>query len=700
VKKNKSMTALLGLALLTQLTLSAWAQKNPKDQFDFPPLNPLKIPPVKQVTLKNGIRLFLIEDNRFPTIDMAGVLAGGSAFEPADKAGLASLTGTVLRTGGTRNMTGDELDRELESMAASIETGFGDTSGSIAVSMLKENADRVLSLLADILEKPVFSQDKLDLAKIEARTAISRRNDDIGQIADREFSKVIFGPASPYARQAEYATIDAVGRADLVAFYRRFVHPDNLWLAVWGDFETGRMAKKIEASLGGWRRSGVRIPPPPPVDYEFKKTVNYIEKTDASQSNIIIGHIGGLLNNPDHPAIAIMNQILSWDRLFKIIRTNEGLAYDAHAEYNAGFRVPGLFRAVIQTKSGSTFRGIQLILQEIQRITRDPVSDEEIQRAKDLYMNSHVFQFDSRAKIINRMLILAFSGYPLDFSEQLFKKIESVTKADILNAAQKYLKPGLAQILVVGKKDDFDRPLSELGPVSVLDISIPVPKAESHPEATRESLDKGREIFSRAVAAMGDPEKIRGIKNAFTRATLVQGGAAMEAEMTLVYPDKFRISINTPGGKIDMIVNGRKGIIKTPQGAMPLPETEKQSLVDEILRDPIYIWQNFEKYEVQSLGSRKAGDKETIDLLVSGPVDPFHVYLDPRSLLIVGAAYQSVTPQGPEMVEIAMSDYREVEGILTAFRSESSANQKTVAEQTVRGIAFNTEVSDDLFKIE
>ncbi|HOI44286.1 MAG TPA: hypothetical protein PLX50_01590, partial [Candidatus Aminicenantes bacterium] len=298
------------------------------------------------------------------------------------------------------------------------------------------------------------------------------------------------------------------------------------------------------------------------------------------------------------------------------------------------------------------------------------------------------------------MLILAFSVYPLDFSEQLFKKIESVTKADILNAAQKYLKPGLAQILVVGKKDDFDRPLSELGPVSVLDISIPMPKAESHPEATRESLDKGREIFSRAVAAMGDPEKIRGIKNAFTRATLVQGGAAMEAEMTLVYPDKFRISINTPGGKIDMIVNGRKGIIKTPQGAMPLPETEKQSLVDEILRDPIYIWQNFEKYEVQSLGSRKAGDKETIDLLVSGPVDPFHVYLDPRSLLIVGAAYQSVTPQGPEMVEIAMSDYREVEGILTAFRSESSANQKTVAEQTVRGIAFNTEVSDDLFKIE
>ncbi|MDD8015196.1 MAG: insulinase family protein, partial [Acidobacteriota bacterium] len=155
MKKNKSMTALLGLALLTQLTLSAWAQKNPKDQFDFPPLNPLKIPPVKQVTLKNGIRLFLIEDNRFPTIDMAGVLAGGSAFEPADKAGLASLTGTVLRTGGTRNMTGDELDRELESMAASIETGFGDTSGSIAVSMLKENVDRVLSLLADILEKPV-----------------------------------------------------------------------------------------------------------------------------------------------------------------------------------------------------------------------------------------------------------------------------------------------------------------------------------------------------------------------------------------------------------------------------------------------------------------------------------------------------------------------------------------------------------------
>lgn len=694
------MTALLGLALLAQLTLSSWAQKSPKDQFDFPPLNPLKVPPVKQAALKNGIRLFLIEDNRFPTIDMAGVLAGGSVFEPADKAGLAALTGTVLRTGGTGNMTGDEIDRELEGMAASIETGFGDASGSISVSMLKDDADRVLSLLADILEKPAFSQDKLDLAKIEARTAISRRNDDIAQIADREFSKVIFGPAGPYARQAEYATIDAVGREDLVAFYRRFVHPDNLWLAVWGDFETGRMIKKIEAALGGWRRSGVRVPPPPPVDYEFAKTVNYVEKTDANQSNIIIGHVGGLLSNPDHPAIAIMNQILSWDRLFKTIRTDEGLAYDAHAEYNAGFRVPGLFRAVIQTKSGSTFKGIQLVLREIRRITEEPVTDDEIQRAKDLYMNSYVFQFDSRAKIINRMLILAFSGYPLDFSERLFKKIESVTKADILAAAKKYVKPGLAQILVVGKKDDFDRPLSELGPVNVLDISIPVPKTESHPQATVESLDEGREIFSRAIAAMGDPEKIRRIKNTFTRATLVQGGAAMDAEMTLSYPDKFRISISTPGGKIDMIVNGGKGIIKTPQGAMPLPETEKRSLVDEVLRDPIYIWQNFDKYKVQSLGLKKVGEKEAMDLLVSGPVDPFHVYLDPRSHLIVGAAYQSVTPQGPATIEVAVSDYREVEGIRTAFRSESSANQKTVAEQTVKEVAFDIEAGDDLFKIE
>lgn len=704
MKKKTLFLLAFGLIIFSLFSAPLAAQKNPKDKFDFPKLNPLKIPPVKQLTLRNGIRLFLIEDHRFPTIDMQGLFFASAAFEPAEKAGLAGLTGTVLRSGGTKGKTGDQIDRELETMAAAIETDIDSESGSISVSMLRENLDQVLPLMAAVLRQPVFDQGKIDLAKIEARTGISRRNDDIGQITEREFNKLIYGAQSPYARQAEYATIDAIGRDDIVAFYERYFHPNNLWLAVWGDFNTKQMINKITAALGDWPAADLKLPALPEVNYDYKYTVNYIEKPDVNQSNIMIGHIGGLLNSPDYPALSVMNRILSFDRLFKKIRTDEGLAYSVWGYYGAGYKVPGTFSAGAQTKSGSTVKAIRIMLEEMKRIRKEQVSAEELKRAKDQFLNTYVFQFDSRAKIIRRLLIDAYYGYPLDFSEQVIKKIEKVTQADILNAAQKYLRPEQVQILVVGKKEDFDKPLADLGQVNLIDIAIPVPAGEQAPEASPETLAKGRELFTRAVAALGDPQKIKAIRNARCKFDLVQstpmGEMKMEGETVSVYPDKIYFSLNTPGGKMDIVINGQKAVIKMPQGAMPLPAAEKKNILDNIYRETAYIWQNLDQYQIQFLGRKKIADKEVIDLVLSGPGPRFHLFLEPQSLLPYGNSYQSVTAAGPAMIEEVVSDYREVAGIKTPFKTEAFANQKKTSEQAVKQIEYNVVLSDDLFKIE
>jgi zinc protease len=148
-------------------------------------------------------------------------------------------------------MTGDEIDKELETMAASVSTGIGLTSGYITVSVLKEDIDRALGILADILMNPAFQEDKINLAKIREKTAISRRNDDVGQIAYREFQKVIYGEDSPYARQTEYATVEAITRQDIVDFYSKYFFPNNTIMAVWGDFNSKDMVAKIKKALGG-----------------------------------------------------------------------------------------------------------------------------------------------------------------------------------------------------------------------------------------------------------------------------------------------------------------------------------------------------------------------------------------------------------------------------------------------------------------
>lgn len=465
----------LGLCLIFTVLFVGlcYAQKAPKDEFDFPKLNKIKMPEIKEVTFDNGLRMFLVEDHDFPTIDIQATFGAGSMYEPAEKIGLATMTGIVLRTGGTKNMTGDAIDKELETLAASIETSVGLNYGLLRISSLKEDIDKVIPIAVDILQNPVFAPDKIELAKVQIRAGIARRNDNVRQIQSREFNKIIYGAESPYARHEEYTTIESISRDDLIAYQKKYFHPNNMIMAVWGDFKTKEMIKMLERTFGALKPATLDIPPTPEVNYDYKTTINYIDKQDLNQSNILMGHIGGRYDNPDYPALLVMNQILTMDRMFKKIRTDEGLAYNVFGYYGVGLDHPGIFNAGAQTKSESTVYAIRLMIKEIKRMTQEEVTDEEINRGKDEFLNSYVFNYDSKEKIVNRMLTFAHFGYPLDFADQIKQGVEKVTKADVLRVAKEYLKPDKLQILVTGKKQDFDEPLSVLGEVNEIDITIP-----------------------------------------------------------------------------------------------------------------------------------------------------------------------------------------------------------------------------------
>jgi zinc protease len=447
----------------------------------YPKLREIQVPNVARVTLPNGMRLFLLEDHELPLIYISVRIRTGSVYEPAEKAGLASITGQVMRTGGTTTKTGDELDEELESIAASVETRIGLNSGSASMSVLKQDLDTGLGILADVLMHPAFRQNKIDLAKMQHRSAISRRNDYVGAIAGREFDKLIYGPQSVYARQEEYATIDAITRDDLVAFHRKFYGPNNAMLAVWGDFDTKQMIEKIEQAFEGWQKVDLDLPKAPPVQYNFRKTVNEVRKDDVNQSNIYLGHIGGLMSDPDYFALIVMNRILGGaftSRLFKNVRSREGLAYSVFGAYSANYDYPGEFYVGCQTKSESTVKAIRAMLREVEKMRESEVTDEELALAKDSFLNSFVFNFDSKGEIVNRLMTYEYYGYPADFLQKTRENVEKVTKADVLRVAREHLQPDKVQILAVGRPDDFDEPLSTLGPVNKIDITIPPAKQQ------------------------------------------------------------------------------------------------------------------------------------------------------------------------------------------------------------------------------
>jgi predicted Zn-dependent peptidase len=456
----------------------------PIDSLVYPKLHDIKAPPVVRGTLSNGIRLLLVEDHDLPQVGFQALVRGGKIAEPAGRPGLAELFGDVLRTGGTSAMTGDDVDRLLDGLGAELEAGVGDASSGVGGKALAESFDRVLPVFAQVLTSPAFAQEKVDLAKTRLRSSIARRNDNVMAIAFREFQKLVYGARSPWARQYEYDDLDRLTRDDLVAFHAAWFRPDATILAVWGDFRSAEMKQKLEKSLGGWKAKGTAPKAVPPAVPPQAPSVNYVEKKDVEQTYLLAGQLGLRLDDPDYPAIHVLSEILGGgfaSRIFVKVRSEKGLAYAAGGGMSPAFDHPGAFYFFTSTKPSTTAEALSAMLQEVRGIREAEVTDAELSRAKDGYLNGWAFENDSTAKIVRRLALFDLYGYPADFNTRFRDAIEKVTKADVLRVAKTRLVPEKLTILAIGRQEMFDKPLSSFGAVTTLDISIPEPKPAGKP---------------------------------------------------------------------------------------------------------------------------------------------------------------------------------------------------------------------------
>ncbi len=419
--------------------------------------------------------LYLLEDHELPLVNISAMIRTGAIYEPPDKIGLAGLTGHLLRTGGAGSLTGDQLDEELEFMAADIGSGVGEDAGFASLSVLKKDFDRGLRIFADVLMHPRFAEDKLTLVKQQTIETIRRRNDSPHSIISREFRKLLYGPTHPFAHEATIKTVRSIQREDMVAFHEKYYHPNHLIIGITGDFNKDEMIEKIKKAFDGWKKSDLALPPVPPVKEVYQPSVDFIEK-DLTQTTLRIGHLSIRQDNPDFFALSILDDILGGEafasRLFKDVRAEKGLAYSVGTVLKPGNLDLGAFVAYCDTKSASTQQAIAAILANIRRIREQPVSDEELQLAKDSFLNSFVFSFSSPDQIVNRQMVLEYYGLPKDFLQKYRDEVVRVTKEDLLRVAQKYLHPDGLIILAVGPSDVAQQ-LSAFGPVNKIPLESP-----------------------------------------------------------------------------------------------------------------------------------------------------------------------------------------------------------------------------------
>jgi zinc protease len=441
----------------------------------FPPLKDVEIPAYERYQLDNGMVVYLMEDHSLPLVSGTAIIRTGNRLEPAEKLGLAELTGTVMRSGGTQQHPADELNQILEDKAATVETSIGETFGSATFESLTDDLDTVFNLFVEVLRSPLFPEDKLQLAKQQLNGSIARRNDNPDAIANREFNRVIYGENSPYARTIEYATVNAINLQDVLNFYQQYFYPNHITLGIVGDFNSQKIKQLINNKFGDWQPIKIDYTIPS-AEQQNQNKVFLINQPQLTQSNIRIGHIAGKANDPDYATLTVLNGVLNGfgGRLFNEIRSRQGLAYSVYGQWQANFDYPGIFIGGGQTRSDATVPFIQSLKREIENIRNNPISEAELAYARDSILNSFVFNFQTPNQTLSRLMRYEYFDYPADFIFTYQKNVKTTTIEEVQTAAQKYLQPDKLVTLVVGNEAEINPSLSSLNQeITTLDITIP-----------------------------------------------------------------------------------------------------------------------------------------------------------------------------------------------------------------------------------
>lgn len=451
------------------------------EKIPVPPLHAFHPQQPTRIALKNGLVILLQPDHELPFINGTINIRGGSRDVPVEKIGLIDLYGSAWRTSGTATHSGDQLDDILAAKAASVETNGDIDSTSVSWSCLKKDEDQVFGIAIDLLEHPDFKAQMLMLAKKQEIAGIVRRNDQASEIARREAAILVYGKQSPYARVPEIASVMGITLDDLKAWHAKTLTANNMIVSVSGDFDPAAMEKSLRAAFESLPR-GAAWPKPTGDFHGPTPGVYAVNKADVNQSNIWIVGLGTERNNPDYYALSVMNQIFSGgfgSRLFQDVRTKQGLAYAVGGAYGASFDHPGVFYTAASTKSASTVQATKSMLDEIHELKTKPFTQAELASAKDQLLNSFIFHYDSKDKVLSQAVELEFYGYPADFLTKYRAGIEAVTLANVERVAKKYIDPAKLAVLVVGNESQYQTPLSalDLGPVQPLDITIPMPAA-------------------------------------------------------------------------------------------------------------------------------------------------------------------------------------------------------------------------------
>jgi predicted Zn-dependent peptidase len=431
-----------------------------------------KLPKAEEATLKNGLRVIVLENHRVPTFSMEMVVMSGGLSDPADMHGLAGVTAALLRE-GTAKHTSRELAEQLDTIGATINasSGLAGFTTSVTAAGLVENFDQVLNLFTEVIRTPKFPTDEVERYKSRTLFAQGQARGQANFLAQERLNQAIYGthPASLVLPPAE--GIKKLTPADLVRFHDENYVPNNAMLAIAGDVTLKEILPKLEGAFGDWKSGAAPKTVIPAAPAQSAAKIYLINRPGSVQTVFQIGALGIERTDPDYAAMAVMNRILGGggsSRLFLNIREDKSYAYSVGSNFNSS-KYRGTFVASAPVRTDATEGALREFMSEFNRIRNDKVSPTELENAKRSIVGGFALSLENPAGRLQNIITQKLYNLPANYWDTYPQKIESITVDDVQRVAQKYIDLAHLQIVAVGDATKTRAVLAKFGAVEEYD---------------------------------------------------------------------------------------------------------------------------------------------------------------------------------------------------------------------------------------